>query len=237
MTRDLAASEKCTLGDRRDGLLSKNCSIGSLIFVAVSSLGMFVVFWCTNIFRDTILSNLEIKEGTSMFDRWQRPPLRPAYRVRIFNYTNVEDFQNGRSKKLKVRELGPYNYRETLTRVNPTINDDGTITYQEKRSFQWEGGNPDDEIVTVPNVPLLSAMAFCRDMNFVAQVGVTAVLTTMQSSTFIDVTAGGFLWGYDDKIFEVARPLISWQGDVPFEKFGLLAIVRFFFYIFSTSQF
>ncbi|XP_043283403.1 lysosome membrane protein 2-like [Venturia canescens] len=224
MTRHLSASTKCSMSERRERLFSKNCSIGSLIFVAISSLGMFVVFWCTNIFRDTILSNLEIKEGSSMFERWQRPPVRPAYRVRIFNYTNIEDFQNGRAKKLKIRELGPYNYRETLTRVNPTINDDGSITYQEKRSFQWEGGSPDDEIVSVPNVPLISAMAFSRDMSFVAQVGITAFLTTLQPSTFIDVTAGGYLWGYDDQIFEVAKNFMSWQEEIPFEKFGLLAI-------------
>ena len=229
-------SEKLSV-DGRQGICSRNCMVGSVTGVALSSLAMFIVFWCTNIFRDAILSSLEIRNGTSMFDWWQRPPVRAVYRIRIFNYTNVEEFMSGRAKKLKITEAGPYMYRETLTRVHPVMNGDGTVTYQENRSFQWEGGSPDDETVTVPNVPLLSAMAFTRDMSFIAQVSLTAFLSTYQAKTFIQVPAGGFLWGYDDEIFDFAKPFLALQGNVPFDKFGVLAVVSNFCRLFLTIDF
>lgn len=232
MTRKIGL-EKPSADDRR-GFGSRRCMTGSVTCVALGSLAMFIIFWCTNVFRDSILSGLAIRNGTPMFDWWQRPPVRLVYRIRVFNYTNVKEFESGKAKKLRVEEAGPYVYRETLTRVNSVMNGDGTVSYQEKRSFQWEGGSPDDEIVTVPNVPLLAAVAFVRDMGFVPRVGLTAILGTIQAKPFVDIPAGGCLWGYENKVFELAKPIISFQENIPFDKFGILAVVSTIIFIYPS---
>ena len=206
-------------------LVARNWTVWLLSSLAMLSLGLFALSWLTDFFSDTIVSNLQLRNGTLSFAWWQRPAVRAVYRIRIFNYTNVQEFQDGRAEKLRVQEVGPYIYRETLTRVNPEIGKNGTVTYQEMRSYQWEGGSPDDELVVVPNIPLFTAMAYSRDLSVLAQLPLTAVLSVIQAKPFIDLTAGDFLWGYDDKIFGMAKPFMSWQQNLPYEKFGILAFV------------
>lgn len=227
MTREMTIKE-IPSSVRRRWIFSQKCVVMSVACMTVSSLVIFIIFWCTNIFQNAILSSLAVKNGSPMFEWFARPPIRAVYRVRIFNYTNVDAFEIGKAKKLQVEETGPYIYRETLTRVNQIYHSNGTVSFKEKRSFQWEGGSPDDEIIVVPNVPLFASMAFMRDLNFFAQVAFTGVLTTLQTKTFVPLTAGGFLWGYHDDIFEMAKPFISWQENIP-DKFGMLAHVRDYF--------
>ncbi|KAH0550026.1 scavenger receptor class B member 1-like [Cotesia glomerata] len=224
MTQGLSVMEKplSLSSTSRRHLHPRKIIIASFFGVTVSSLLLFIIFWCTNLFQNTILSSLVVKNGSPMLEWFIRPPIRAVYKIRIFNYTNVIDYQRGKAKKLKVQETGPYIYRETLTRVNYTFNSDGSINFKEKRSYQWEGGSPDDEIVTVPNVPLLASMATMRDTPFFAQLAFTGLLSTLQSNTFLSLPVNGLLWGYDDKIFEFVKPFIS-HNNIPFDKFGLLA--------------
>ena len=210
--------------------LLKNWLVWIIASITLCSSTIFVIFWWTNIFRNAILAELQLKNGTTTFAWWQRPAVRAIYKIHIFNYTNVDDFESGLAKKLKVQDVGPYIYRETLQRVNAVLHENGTVSYQEKRSFQWEGGRPDEEALVVPNVPLFGAMAFSRDISFMAQVTLTAFLSTLRAKTFVKVPAGGFLWGYDDELFNYAKPLISLQQQIPFEKFGILAFVSNFNY-------
>lgn len=209
---------------------ARNWSVWLLSSLAVFSLGLLSLTWLTDFFNDAIVSNLQLSNGSLSFAWWQRPSVRAVYRIRIFNYTNVDEFMNGEEEKLRVQELGPYIYRETLTRVNPEIEVDGRLSYQEQRTYQWEGGSPDDERIVVPNVPLFTAMAFSRDMSFLAQVSLTAVLSTIRAKPFIQVRAGDFLWGYDDELFRISKPVLSWQQNIPFDKFGMLAFVSILYY-------
>lgn len=202
-----------------------NWIIWLVSFLTMCGLGLFTLLWLTNFLSNAIITNLQLRNGSLSFAWWQRPVVRAVYRIRIFNYTNVELFEAGSARKLYVKEVGPYIYRETLTRVNAEIGSNGTVTYQEKRNYDWEGGSLEDEIVTVPNVPLFTAMALSRDMSFLAQVSLTAVLSTIQAKPFIKVSAGDFLWGYDDELFQIAKPLIMWQHNLPYDKFGVLASV------------
>lgn len=210
----------------RGACRSQKCLIASLISITISSLIIFIIFTWTTFFPDAIISNLVVTEDSPMLEWWVRPPIRAVYKIRVFNYTNVEEFTRGEDVKLKVQEVGPYIYRETLTRVNTVFYPNGTLSFQEKRSFQWEGGSPDDDVVVVPNIPLLTTMAFARDMSIVTQLGLTVAISTFVPKIFVPLPVGGFLWGYDDKLFNAAKPLLSFLGEVPMEKFGVLAMKK-----------
>lgn len=219
-------NEKLSMEESRDRLL-RNRLVWLCATVGFTSFMVFIGIWFTNVFRDAILSNLELRNGTTTFSLWQRPQVRALYKIYVFNFTNVEEFEAGIDKKLRVEELGPFIYRETLSRVNVELHDNGTVSYQEKRSFQWEGGMPDDQLVIVPNVPLFSAVAFSRNINYVQQLIMTAALSTLQSKPFIRMQVGEYLWGYDDEIFRIAKPFLAFQQSqtVTIDKFGLLAMV------------
>lgn len=205
------------------GPLLKNWLVWISGSIALCSSLIFAIFWWTNIFRDAILSELQLKNGTATFALWQRPAVQALYKVHIFNYSNVEDFEKGLSKKLKVEELGPYIYKETVDRQDAFLHENGTVSYQENKSYEWVGGRPDDELLVIPNVPLFGAMAYSRDIPFMAQVTLTAFLTTLNAKPFVKRPASGFIWGYDDPLFNYAKPLLSLQKEIPFDQFGILA--------------
>ena len=193
---------------------------------ALTSIGVFVVFWFTNVFRDAILSNLELRNGTAAFQFWQWPPVGLTVKIYVFNYTNLAEFESGNASKLQVQEVGPYVYRETLSRVNVELHENETVTYQEKRSFKWISGKPEDDRVVVPNVLLMSALAFSRNLPFPVQLGLTMVLSGFSVKPFLELSAGKYLWGYDDKFFQMIKPFAELNHHLPYDKFGLLAFVR-----------
>lgn len=53
---------------------------------------------------------MALQKDKESFELWSKPSPKPQYKVSIFNYTNVQEFENGYDKKLKVKELGPYVY-------------------------------------------------------------------------------------------------------------------------------
>ncbi|KYN44674.1 Scavenger receptor class B member 1 [Trachymyrmex septentrionalis] len=189
----------------------------------ISSVG-FYMFWYADVVNNYVLSSLELRNGTLIFDWWERPPLKMKYNIYIFNYTNVDEFEANEASKLRVQELGPYVYQETMSRMNVMLHDNGTITYQTRRSYKWIGGRPENDIVVVPNVPLMFATAYVRDLSFAVRFVTNTVLSTLQEQSFISETANGFLWGYDTQLFHMAKPLLMLQRDIPFEKFGMLAM-------------
>ncbi|XP_076278202.1 scavenger receptor class B member 1 [Lasioglossum baleicum] len=190
---------------------------------AFTSITMFVAFWFTNVFQNAILSNLELRNGTPAFLLWQRPPAGLLLQVYVFNYTNLAEFESGNANKLQVQQVGPFVYRETLSRVNVQLHDNGTVTYQEKRSFEWVSGESEDQTVIVPNVLLMSMLAFSRNIPYLTQLMLTVLLSSLRSKLFLELPVGEFLWGYEDKLFHMIKPLTSLKVNIPFDKFGVLA--------------
>jgi len=214
------AINRCT---RRNPFRSWPVWLFSTLFLA-SFIGFYIT-WYTNMYNDYLLSQMELRNGTTSFDWWLQRPFSMMYKIRVFNYTNVDKFESGEDERLRVQELGPYIYAETLNRVNVVMHGNGTVTFQEKRSYEWVGGRPDNDVVLVPNVPLMFATAFARDLSFTMRLVVSTVLKSLHERPFINETVGGFLWGYDTKLFDIAKPFMMFQRDIPFDKFGLLAIV------------
>lgn len=192
-------------------------------FIALISVTMFILFWYTNIFHDTVLSNLELRNGTLSFLFWQKPPVNLEIKIYVFNYTNVREFESGNATKLKVEEIGPFIYRENLSRVNVKIHENGTITYQEKKTYQWISGKSENEKVIVPNVMLMSTLAFSRNLSYLLQIGLTMFLSRIRAEPFLELSVGQYLWGYEDELYEVAKRFSSLRSAFTLDKFGLLA--------------
>ncbi|XP_046743848.1 lysosome membrane protein 2-like [Diprion similis] len=190
---------------KKSHMISKIWFILFFAGTTILSLGLAVVFWGTSTFQNAILSQLELKNGTQTFEWWERPPVHPMLKVRIFNYTNVEAYKTGNASKLLVEEVGPYIYKEIMTRVNVRFNENGTVTYQENVTHEWIGGRPDTEIIRVPNLPLIMAVQKVKDMNYFTQVFVTAGLSMLEAEPFKLLTVKEYLWGYTDNLLETAH--------------------------------
>ncbi|KAJ8683687.1 hypothetical protein QAD02_019479 [Eretmocerus hayati] len=189
---------------------------------AIFSLGMLYLGWFTEVVDDAVAAEMRLRKGSLTYEWWQKPKVKVVYKVYMFNYTNVEDFEKNKAEKLKVEEVGPYMYRETLTRVVEDLNEkNGTVTYREKREFVLEGDRSDNELVTVPNIVLLSAMAMLKGGSMVegAQMDVLNALSYRQYTQFITKPVSKYLWGYDDPVFEIAK---SVDKNIAQDKPGIL---------------
>lgn len=186
----------------------------------------FYALWYTDAFDDYVLSQLKLRNGTHSFKWWMYPPNKTKFKIYIFNYTNWNEFEAGKASKLHVQEIGPYIYNAPMNRTNVELHDNGTVTFQTKTAFEWIGGRFDNDTVLVPNVPLMFATAYVRDLSFAVRFVTNTVLSTLQEEPFIKETVNGFLWGYDTQLFHMAKPLMMLEQNIPFEKFGLMAGVR-----------
>ncbi|KAI4500901.1 hypothetical protein M0802_004112 [Mischocyttarus mexicanus] len=205
--------------EKNETKLLRNWYIWAIVMAGLSSFLLIVIFWCTNVLQNGILSNLIIKNGTRAFDFWSNPPVKLVRNYYIYNYTNTDDFESGKANKLKVQQLGPYIYRETLTRINTQIHENGTITYQEKRSYEWEGGNPEDDVIIAPNILLLMVTSTARNFHYTGQLMFVIAMYTIKIKPFIKVTVGDYLWGYDDSLYNILKTFGLLQNSA--EKFAI----------------
>ncbi|KAE8751623.1 hypothetical protein FOCC_FOCC001470 [Frankliniella occidentalis] len=186
-----------------------------------------VLLCLTDFFETMIRKGLVFQEGGPLFTGWKAPPLKPLVRVRIFNYTNTNQFLEGFDEKLRVQELGPYTYRETLERINIRFHDNGTMSYNERRShvFEPEEGNPsrEDDVVVVPNLPLIGAVAQAAKMSMWSQLGVNTFLMINPPGEFETLRARDFLFGYDNSVYSLAKGANAVFGGGPLPKLGLLS--------------
>lgn len=202
--------------------------MGSLALV---NLSIFLVFTWTNTFRDIVLSNLVIKNGTERFHWWTKPPVKAIYKIKLFNYTNFEEFKSKKDAKLKVEEVGPYVYREVLSRVNPVFYENGTVSYQEDRKFVYLGGRDENETLSLPNLSMLIAAAETKDYfdNIFISGTINLALSFIKRPDTIEKnSARNFIWGEESTLiefFKYAGPLVG--KHVPVDKIGLLTLVSF----------
>ncbi|XP_055687525.1 scavenger receptor class B member 1-like [Lutzomyia longipalpis] len=195
-----------------------------LMGFVISATGFFIM-WFTELYNDTLISRLVLRENTLAAEWWANPPLHSYLKVYIFNYTNVDRFNDGTDEKLVVEEIGPYVYYEKLTKEDIVFNDNNTISYREKRvNYFLPDMNTwsDLENITVPNIPMLTAMKKVKDRGFFVQLGLNTALSATSSTVFKHLPVNEFLWGYEDGLISVSKTMLPPEERPPFEKFGLL---------------
>ncbi|XP_053661635.1 scavenger receptor class B member 1 [Anopheles marshallii] len=192
-----------------------------LVFVA-SAIGFFIM-WCTNMYNNSLLKQLILKENSTAAEWWARPPVYPLLKVHVFNYTNAQEFLDGKASKLRVEDLGPYVYKETAKKVNVSYNGDGTISYREYRDIQYlpeeSKGKPFDQVV-VPNVVFLTGVSKKRVEGTWNQITFNVAASTAGSSAFIKKPVESLLWGYEDELLSLAKSMFG--TEIETSKFGML---------------
>ncbi|XP_068238075.1 protein croquemort-like [Palaemon carinicauda] len=136
---------------------------GCQIFLLVSGLLSIILsvamlagcFWL--IFNAIMQSQMELREGTDNFDMWKKTPFPMILKLYIFNITNHEDFLNGAKPKLK--ECGPYIWREYHEKKEIEFFPNNTVTYMQQRWWIWDEERSgtyklDDMVYAVNPIPL-----------------------------------------------------------------------------------
>ncbi|CAK1543766.1 unnamed protein product [Leptosia nina] len=168
---------------------------------------------------------LEVKEGKFIYSMWSNPTYKVYSDVYIFNYTNIDQFLRG-EEKLKLQELGPYKFQELRTNENITIdNERGVMTMNPVIKLKFlpeESTRQYNDSVVVPNIALIAISTLLADqgLGFLPNTAAYYTMTALGSKLFKPMSAGEFLWGYDDPLVNVASKLVP--GWIDFGKIGIM---------------
>ncbi|KAK3921940.1 Scavenger receptor class B member 1 [Frankliniella fusca] len=195
------------------------------VLMALAVAGSYLM-WFTNVYENMIHAPMQYVEGSEFMSSWLSPPFGPTTKLYLYNYTNVEDFMAGRASRLRVQELGPYSYAETLEHVNVRFNDNDTMTFKEKRAYTFLpeiSAGSEGDIIVVPNLPLICAIARVRDEPYVAQLGLRSALWASGGSPFNKLVVRDYLFGYNDTFYNMAKAAVEVATGGTLPKLGMLA--------------
>ncbi|XP_059482804.1 scavenger receptor class B member 1-like [Neocloeon triangulifer] len=201
----------------------KTIGLVLVVITAVSSLIGMIIIWKSGLIDNMISQKLVIERDTHVYDVWVKPPVKPVVNVYLFNYTNIPQFAAGK-EKLKIQEVGPYAYRLSFEKVRVLFKTNNTISFQEKKNYQFD---PDlsngtlSDVITVPNIALLSAVARVVGKNVFYQMPLVTLVGGLNVEAFQQLKVQELLWGYEDPLYDMARPILNLVDDVP-DKLGLL---------------
>ncbi|KAJ6649883.1 Protein croquemort [Pseudolycoriella hygida] len=170
-----------------------------------------------------IHSRLGLAEGSAQMDNWIETPLPMYMEITMFNWTNTEDVRN-LDVKPNLVECGPYVFLESHKRSNITWNENGTVTYNQIRTWHFmpelSNGTLDDEITTL-NVISATVAYMVRHGDALTKLGANVLLNIRGGSLFVTQKVGGFLYdGYEDPLLNFLKESNSSAFYIPFDKFG-----------------
>jgi hypothetical protein len=70
-----------------------------------------------------------LRNGSKALELWINSPIKPLLKIHLFNYTNIDAVLAGTEKKIKVQDVGPYVYEETLQRTKLSYLEENKITF------------------------------------------------------------------------------------------------------------
>ena len=121
-------------------------------------------------------------------------------------------------------------FREIVERINVKFEKNDFLSYQEFRKYQFRRDLSDarykKEPVTVPNLPMLTAVSMSSNAYYMTKLAISAILRSLNSEAFVHLPAHDYLWGYHDKLFSLSRSILPLRNDgISSKLFGILAKV------------
>ncbi|XP_016058666.1 PREDICTED: scavenger receptor class B member 1 [Miniopterus natalensis] len=186
-------------------------------------LGAVMMVSVPSMIKQQVLKNVRIDPTSLSFSMWKEIPVPFYLSVYFFDVVNPNEILQGR--KPRVRERGPYVYREYRHKNNITFNSNDTVSFLEFRRFEFQpdksSGSESDYIV-MPNILVLSSAVMVEQKPMGLKLLMTLAFMTFRQRAFMNRTVGEIMWGYDDPLISVINKYFP--GTFPIKgKFGLFA--------------
>ncbi|KAK0071377.1 hypothetical protein PV326_001318, partial [Microctonus aethiopoides] len=85
-----------------------------------------------------------------------------------------------------------------------------------------ESSGSEDDLVVVPNVPMLSATSQSRNAARFLRLAMASIMDILKIKPFVEVSVGQLLWGYEDPLLKLAKDVVPKEQKLPYDQFGLL---------------
>lgn len=193
---------------------------GGVIFVVGLTLGILWPF----MFHSLLSKQLKLSPGSKTLDMWKETPIPIYMEVYLFNWTNPEDSQHGKTKPVFV-EMGPYVFKEHRSKLNLTWNDNGTITFLNRKQWVFmkdmSNGTLKDKVTNL-NVVAMTIAPKCKDLSAATKIVVNFLLKGIERHIYVTHTVEELLFaGCDDSILYIIDKLKKYiKNPLPFDKFG-----------------
>ncbi|XP_044738867.1 scavenger receptor class B member 1 isoform X2 [Chrysoperla carnea] len=186
--------------------------------------GVAITIFFTSWVRLVIDHEIVLRGNSDTFRWWSKPPVVPVLKVYIYNVTNADEFLNNGSKPI-VEELGPYVYNEDWEKVNIKFNDNGTVSFNQRKIYVFDeeaSYGSEDDVVVVPNIPMLSATSQSKHAARFLRLAMASIMDILKIKPFVEVSVGQLLWGYEDPLLKLAKDVVPKEQKLPYEEFGLM---------------
>jgi hypothetical protein len=114
--------------------------------------------------------------------------------------------------------------RETWEKVNIVENDNGTLSFNQKKVYifsEEESEGLEDDVVIVPNIPMLSATSQSKHAARFLRLAMASIMDILKIKPFVEVSVGQLLWGYEDPLLKLAKDVVPKEQKLPYDEFGL----------------
>ncbi|XP_048199086.1 scavenger receptor class B member 1 isoform X1 [Perognathus longimembris pacificus] len=186
-------------------------------------LGALMVGLGPSFIKQQVLKNVRIDPQSLSFNMWKEIPVPFYMSVYFFEVINPNEILKG--EKPLVQERGPYVYRQFRHKTNITFNDNGTVSFREHRSFQFQpdkSRGAESDYIVLPNILVMSAAAMMEHKPTSLKLLMTLAFSTLGERAFMNRTVGEVMWGYEDPLVNLINKYFP--DMLPFKgKFGLFS--------------
>ncbi|XP_017070192.1 scavenger receptor class B member 1 isoform X1 [Drosophila eugracilis] len=182
--------------------------LGLMFLLFVIGVTGFFVMWFTEYYNNTMLENLILSENSDTAKNWLNPESKydTLLKAHIFHYPNIDEYLSGKADKIKVVDVGPLTYQEHTVKDEVSFNKNFTVSFRDRKSYKFlpeKSSIGENEVVRVPNVPLISAAGPVKRMKVFKRWFVSGLINQFKEPLFKNLTVSDFLWGYEDKIIKL----------------------------------
>nr|CAD7578241.1 unnamed protein product [Timema californicum] len=115
--------------------------------------------------------------------------------------------------------------KETWEKVNVSFNENGTVSFHQRKVFQFDPKNSKgdvDDMVVIPNIPMLSATSQSKHAARFLRLAMASIMDILKIKPFVEVSVHQLLWGYEDPLLKLAKDVVPKDQKLPYDEFGLM---------------
>lgn len=168
---------------------------------------------------------MKLVPGAELYNQWLDPPLPIFMTFYLFDLKNGPEFIKG--EKPKFEEIGPFVFREYITKENIVDNLNYTISYSERRRYVFQRDMSPYELdyeITSLNLAVVTVLSQIKYSADWIHDAVNAALTVAgENSILVRKPVRELLFGYEDDFLKQLKKIVP--SLVPTDIVGLFTNV------------
>jgi scavenger receptor class B protein 1 len=178
--------------------------------------------------------------STDFYKQWIDPPVEAYLTFNLFSLKNPGEFLRG--EKPNIEEIGPFVYREYISKENVTDNQNFTLSFGQRKVYQFRPElskyNESFEITTVSLAPIV-VMDMIKFYPSLAHDLLNMAFGLTNETLLVTKTANELLFGYQDNLLVALKKLVDpvFKGLIKTDRVGFYMDVGFFTVIFKEVKF